>query len=281
MPDVTEASAEVGPMTLPPRPSTLRSGPSRGKALLRIGVPLAVAAAVSAGCSSSPSSGSSTPHSTAATSPSQAASQAPTEASAPSASLTGQDDVNDDGQADRVCGTQNFGAGLVMRIPCDVSTAHEPESGTVLVKKSLYRLPTPDDIDLSGISGELIGGRDPQGGKVEILIFNSDALFATGGSTIGSADTLKATVRLVNAQWPGTTLQVRGHTDSSGSAAANQALSQRRARTVRSYLISHGIKAASLTAVGLGSKHPLVRNDSAAGRSFNRRVELVIRVPNA
>jgi outer membrane protein OmpA-like peptidoglycan-associated protein len=177
------------------------------------------------------------------------------------------------------------GGGLTLRIPCDLSGAHEPEDGTRLVKDSLYRLPAAD-ADLTGISGELVTARDTAGVKVLILVFNSDELFATGSDVINSTDTLDATIRLINAHYPKGAIQVRGHTDATGTPANNQGLSQHRAEHVRAYLSGHGTSAASITATGLGSSQPLTEEKnpdgsiSAAGRAFNRRVEIVIRLPS-
>jgi outer membrane protein OmpA-like peptidoglycan-associated protein len=223
----------------------------------------------------------------AAPSASDAATEAPAEeppVSLPPGAQPGLDDYDGDGQKDPTCSTQDFGAGLVLRIPCQIGNAHDPENDTRLVKDSLYRLPGPD-VDLTGVSGSVLEARDPNGVHVYIVTFNSDALFATGSADIGSTDTLDNTIKVINKLYPNGTIQVRGHTDATGSASNNQALSQRRAETVRAYLTGHGVVAASVTAVGLGSTQPLVEEKNAdgsasvAGRAFNRRVELVIRLP--
>ena len=246
---------------------------------VRLLFPIAlVSATLLAGCSGS-----------AATPPAASPAVAPA-ASAPAASpstasaLPDIDDDNSDGTPDPTCGNQDFGAGLVLVIPCDIGEhAHTPEDGTRLVKDSLYRLPGPD-LDLTGISGEMIAARDTSGTRVFILISNSDGLFATGSDAINSPDNLDAMIRLFNAKFPGSAIQVRGHTDSTGSRSTNDALSKRRAEQVRAYFAGHGLKAASLTAVGLGSRQPLVEEKNAdgsvstAGRAFNRRVEIAIRV---
>ncbi len=69
---------------------------------------------------------------------------------------------------------------------------------------------------------------------------------------------------------------VEGHTDSQGSAAYNQDLSQRRAQSVRDYLVSRGIAADRVTAEGFGLTRPIADNASAEGRADNRRVEIVV-----
>ncbi len=65
-----------------------------------------------------------------------------------------------------------------------------------------------------------------------------------------------------------------GHTDSDGSDASNQDLSERRARTVINWLIEHGIEARRLTARGFGESRPTAPNETESGKALNRRVEL-------
>ncbi len=70
-------------------------------------------------------------------------------------------------------------------------------------------------------------------------------------------------------------IQVQGHTDSQGSEAFNQTLSEKRARSVANYLISQGIDAYRINSIGFGESMPIDTNATAAGRANNRRVELV------
>ncbi len=70
-------------------------------------------------------------------------------------------------------------------------------------------------------------------------------------------------------------LEVRGYTDSQGTASYNQKLSERRANTVMQYLINNGIEASRLRAVGYGEKDPIASNRTAEGRAQNRRIEFV------
>jgi outer membrane protein OmpA-like peptidoglycan-associated protein len=72
------------------------------------------------------------------------------------------------------------------------------------------------------------------------------------------------------------TIVVEGHTDSLGSASANQELSQNRARSVRDYLVSRGLPSERVTAVGYGPDRPIADNKSAEGRANNRRVEIIV-----
>jgi outer membrane protein OmpA-like peptidoglycan-associated protein len=69
---------------------------------------------------------------------------------------------------------------------------------------------------------------------------------------------------------------VEGHTDSQGGATYNQDLSQRRAQTVRDYLVSRHISADRVSAVGFGLTRPIADNATAEGRANNQRVEIVV-----
>jgi len=73
-----------------------------------------------------------------------------------------------------------------------------------------------------------------------------------------------------------TVIEVAGHTDSTGSDAYNQQLSERRAGAVIAYLASHGVQDQRMIKVGAGEKHPVASNATAEGRQLNRRVEITI-----
>lgn len=73
-------------------------------------------------------------------------------------------------------------------------------------------------------------------------------------------------------KYPRLRIELQGHTDSVGSDAYNRALSQRRADSVRQYLIDHGVSADRLTARGYGETQPVDNNNTDAGRARNRRV---------
>jgi outer membrane protein OmpA-like peptidoglycan-associated protein len=70
---------------------------------------------------------------------------------------------------------------------------------------------------------------------------------------------------------------VEGYTDSHGDAASQRALSQRRAESVRAYLVGHGASTDRVRASGLGAARPLADNDTLRGRARNHRIEIVIR----
>jgi outer membrane protein OmpA-like peptidoglycan-associated protein len=69
---------------------------------------------------------------------------------------------------------------------------------------------------------------------------------------------------------------VEGHTDSQGSAASNQGLSDRRAKSVANFLISRGVPGDQIRAAGLGLTRPIADNATAEGRANNRRVEIIV-----
>jgi OOP family OmpA-OmpF porin len=73
---------------------------------------------------------------------------------------------------------------------------------------------------------------------------------------------------------PGRSVSVAGHTDSVGTDAYNQGLSERRAASVKDYLVGKGVDASRLSTSGYGESNPIASNDTADGRALNRRVEL-------
>jgi OOP family OmpA-OmpF porin len=75
---------------------------------------------------------------------------------------------------------------------------------------------------------------------------------------------------------PDVQVRVEGYTDATGPEAYNQGLSERRANSVRTYLVEHGIAEAQLTSVGFGESNPIATNDTREGRALNRRVELQV-----
>lgn len=121
---------------------------------------------------------------------------------------------------------------------------------------------------------EILQARPTDRGLVLTL---GDTLFATGKSDLkpGAQDNLD---RLGNflTEYPGRTASIEGFTDSTGSEEANQALSERRADSVKRYLVGRGVQSARLTSTGRGENAPVAGNESVAGRQQNRRVEVVI-----
>jgi outer membrane protein OmpA-like peptidoglycan-associated protein len=101
--------------------------------------------------------------------------------------------------------------------------------------------------------------------------------FATGTADLSAAarESLARFSGIV-ASYPDLKFTIEGHTDNTGSLVANNELSLRRAIVVRDYLIAQMIPASSIDAQGLGPSRPVASNETADGRSQNRRVVIVI-----
>jgi outer membrane protein OmpA-like peptidoglycan-associated protein len=110
-----------------------------------------------------------------------------------------------------------------------------------------------------------------------ILSMPSGITFATDSSSIQPQfrPTLDKVADVLD-RYNQTYVDVYGHTDSTGSDAYNQALSERRADSVASYLVSRGVESARLEALGYGETQPIASNDTVEGRAQNRRVEIKI-----
>jgi outer membrane protein OmpA-like peptidoglycan-associated protein len=99
---------------------------------------------------------------------------------------------------------------------------------------------------------------------------NKDALLPAAQERLGQvADALKTQ--------DDHKIVVEGHTDSQGSAPSNQGLSERRAQSVVSFLVSRGVPADQIRAEGLGQTRPVADNTTTDGRANNRRVEIIVK----
>ncbi len=130
--------------------------------------------------------------------------------------------------------------------------------------------------------------RDLQNDRVQInntgdrliVTLPQDILFAVDSARVNSAlrgDLLTVADSLQN--YPGSTVQVVGHTDNTGAAAYNQDLSERRANSVADVLIQGGVGSNRVRTFGRGEDQPIASNLTAQGKAQNRRVEIVI-LPN-
>lgn len=115
-----------------------------------------------------------------------------------------------------------------------------------------------------------------------IVTMPQDILFATDSSTLRPDLRSDLHVLAQSLQdYPNTTVDVIGHTDNVGDASYNQGLSNRRANSVASVLISRGVNAGRVRAYGRGEAEPVASNLTPDGRQQNRRVEIVIWPQNA
>ena len=118
-------------------------------------------------------------------------------------------------------------------------------------------------IDVSR-DGDVIKLNLPDGVTFDFAKYDLKPQFYPALNTIAS--TLK--------EYNQTIVEVSGHTDSVGSDAANQTLSERRANAVSSYLIGQGVQRERFEVVGMGERYPVASNDTDSGRALNRRVEI-------
>ncbi len=119
-------------------------------------------------------------------------------------------------------------------------------------------------------------GIDNTGSQL-IVTLPQDILFAVDSTSVssGSRGDLSAVAASLN-RYPDTTVNVIGHTDSTGEAAYNADLSQRRAQAVAQVLIGAGVSGSRVATIGRGEDQPVASNQTAEGRQQNRRVEIVI-----
>jgi outer membrane protein OmpA-like peptidoglycan-associated protein len=152
---------------------------------------------------------------------------------------------------------------------------------------------------IGAVAGGLLGGGvgnylDKQAKELEqlaetkrtengiITTLKNNLLFDTGKADLKPAavDSINQISDIIK-KYPEDKLIVVGYTDSIGSDAYNQGLSEHRAQAVRLAMIARGIPAASIEAVGMGKSNPVASNATEEGRAKNRRVELQISVDPA
>jgi len=121
------------------------------------------------------------------------------------------------------------------------------------------------------------GAQVTREGDALLVNFPSQITFATDSASIKPEffSTLNAVVETLN-RYPQSYLDVIGHTDSTGSEAHNQALSERRANSVADYMRTRGVAPQRIAAYGMGMSQPIASNATPEGRQQNRRVELRI-----
>jgi outer membrane protein OmpA-like peptidoglycan-associated protein len=109
-----------------------------------------------------------------------------------------------------------------------------------------------------------------------VVVTLGDVLFDTGQATLkpGAGLSLDRLATFMKSR-PQTKIVIEGHTDSVGSDAYNDVLSQRRADAVANALLSRGVPGEDVRAIGRGKSYPVATNDTPAGRQQNRRVEII------
>lgn len=131
------------------------------------------------------------------------------------------------------------------------------------------------------IRSEVSGAEVERIGEGIRVVFDTGLLFSVDSATL-NANSRYNIEKLANIldRYPDTDLVVEGHTDSTGSEALNQRLSERRAESVSSLLRAYGVLGRRITTVGYGETRPVASNETVAGRHQNRRVEVLIYANN-
>jgi outer membrane protein OmpA-like peptidoglycan-associated protein len=132
-----------------------------------------------------------------------------------------------------------------------------------------------DMAEIDGVKVETL--TDDNGYKAIKVTFDSGILFESGSYTLNEA--AKASLSEFVEEMrdlPETNITVYGHTDNTGSAAANERVSLQRAKSVSDYLKSLGIGAHRIVHEGKSFREPIADNSTAAGRRLNRRVEVFV-----
>jgi outer membrane protein OmpA-like peptidoglycan-associated protein len=114
-----------------------------------------------------------------------------------------------------------------------------------------------------------------------LVNMKNDILFDTGSAELKDEAVTQITqVGDILAKYADNRIRIEGHTDSSGSDSLNETLSRKRADSVRTVLVSRGVREEQITVVGNGETKPIADNATKEGRAKNRRVEVHIDVPN-
>lgn len=111
-----------------------------------------------------------------------------------------------------------------------------------------------------------------------VITLNGSVLFASAKWELlpGAQTKLNEVATALTKESPESQILVEGHTDSQGAAQFNMDLGQKRAESVRTYLVSRGIASDRITAQGIGPSRPIADNASPEGRANNRRVEIIV-----
>lgn len=134
------------------------------------------------------------------------------------------------------------------------------------------------EVVTSGGADHIEGGTVSKTDEGVVLTFESDVLFATNSSYLSEKAkvTMKNMVAYINKNYPNASIQINGHTDSTGEADYNQWLSEKRAASVKTYAVSLGLNDGNVSTKGYGKSKPVATNSTADGRQKNRRVEVII-----
>ncbi len=142
-------------------------------------------------------------------------------------------------------------------------------AGTLIGKKM--------DKQAKEIENTVAGAEVEQVGEGILVKFDSGILFDFNSSALkaNAKDNVSKLVATLNKE-PDTEILVLGHTDNIGTLAANQKVSEARAKSVRDYAVAQGLSGSRVRTEGKNYSEPIASNETDAGRAENRRVEIVI-----
>ncbi len=159
-----------------------------------------------------------------------------------------------------------------------ISTSIQKNKSYGLIADAEGYLPYSENLaaDSSSVRELVIRMISVSSAKNKVMVMQN-VFFETGSSTLlpGSDPELKKLLTTMQ-KIPDMKIEIRGHTDNVGTDASNQLLSEARAKSVYTYLISKGIDPSRLTYLGLGETQPKADNATAEGRKQNRRTEFKI-----
>ena len=155
------------------------------------------------------------------------------------------------------------------------STVVETNTANAVLQGAYYYIDDVSVVPTEPVA--LIGPGDTIAMEAGDVVSMWDVFFATGESDVlpQSYVELHRLIDLLQAH-PTMRIELRGHTDNSGTREFNQRLSEARAQAVVEYLVAHGVERSRLSASGYGESMPIDSNDTPEGRSRNRRVEYLI-----
>jgi hypothetical protein len=117
---------------------------------------------------------------------------------------------------------------------------------------------------------------DAGGSTSRTFVFEDLSFDGPSIKTVPATETTIKNVSTLLKAFPGVTLRIDGHTDSSGDPVANRRLSLERANAVKEVLVKAGVPADRITTDGFGSEKPIASNDTEENRAKNRRIELTL-----
>ncbi|MEM1430475.1 MAG: OmpA family protein [Pseudomonadota bacterium] len=163
--------------------------------------------------------------------------------------------------------------------PPVASAAPSAQAPAAAEPASSFRVATPQPAEPTQVALETSGdfSLEECAGRFEILSRTGNIYFSTASARLRTESrAVLDSIADIISRCPGLTVEVSGHTDSDGSNATNQVLSERRAASVVDYLVTNGVPSDRMIPVGYGEARPIVPNDSSANKQRNRRIEFAL-----